>query len=73
MANKEEVLEYKWKILKCLPNAMFEVKLLENGHIVTGYTAGRLKKNRIRILEGDEVLCCISPYDLKRCRITFRY
>jgi len=70
---KEEVLEYKGKILKCLPNAMFEVKLIENGHIVIGYTAGRLKKNRIRVLEGDEVLCSISPYDLKRCRITFRY
>ena len=70
---KEEVLEFKGKVLKCLPNAMFEVKLLENDKIVTGYTAGRLKKNRIRILEGDEVLCSISPYDLKRCRITFRY
>lgn len=70
---KEEVLEYKGKIIKCLPNAMFEVKLIENGHIVIGYTAGKLKKNRIRVLEGDEVLCAISPYDLKRCRITFRY
>ncbi len=70
--SKEEVLEFKGKILKCLPNAMFEVKL-ENGHIVIGYTAGRLKKNRIRLLEGDQCLCSISPYDLKRCRITFRY
>ncbi len=70
---KEAVLEYKGKIIKCLPNAMFEVKIIENGHIVIGYTAGKLKKNRIRVLEGDEVLCSISPYDLKRCRITFRY
>ena len=70
--SKEEVLEFKGKILKCLPNAMFEIKL-ENGHIVIGYTAGRLKKNRIRLLEGDQCLCSISPYDLKRCRITFRY
>ena len=70
--SKEEVLEFKGKILKSLPAAMFEVKL-ENGHIVIGYTAGRLKKNRIRLLEGDQCLCSISPYDLKRCRITFRY
>ena len=52
---KEEVLEFKGKIIKSLPNAMFEVKL-ENGHTVIGYTAGKLKKNRIRVLDGDEVL-----------------
>ena len=69
---KEEVLEFKGKIIKSLPNAMFEVKL-ENGHTVIGYTAGKLKKNRIRVLDGDEVLCSISPSDLKRCRIIFRY
>ena len=49
---KEEVLEFKGKIIKSLPNAMFEVKL-ENGHTVIGYTAGKLKKNRIRVLDGD--------------------
>ena len=70
--SKEEVLEFKGKILKSLPAAMFEVKL-ENGHTCIGYTAGRLKKNRIRILEGDTVLCSVSPYDLKKCRIIFRY
>ena len=47
---KEQVLEFKGKILKSLPNAMFEVKL-ENGHTVIGYTAGKLKKNRIRVLD----------------------
>ncbi len=70
--SKEEVLEFKGKILKSLPAAMFEIKL-ENGHTILGYTAGRLKKNRIRILEGDTVLCSVSPYDLKKCRIIFRY
>ena len=70
---KEQVLEFKGKILKSLPNAMFEVRLLENNHTVIGYTAGKLKKRRIRLLEGDECLCSISPYDLKRCRITWRY
>ena len=70
---KEQVLEYRGKIVKCLPNAMFEVRLLENNHTVIGYTAGKLKKGRIRLLEGDECLCSISPYDLKRCRITWRF
>ena len=52
---------------------MFEIKLVENGHIVIGYTAGKLKKGRIRILEGDEVQCLISPYDITKCRVTWRY
>ena len=69
---KEEVLEYKGKVLKSLPSAMFEIKL-ENGHTCIGYTAGKLKKGRIRVLEGDEVLCSVSTYDLKRCRITWRF
>ena len=70
---KEQVLEYRGKIVKCLPNAMFEVQLIENGHTVIGYTAGKLKKGRIRILEGDEVQCLISPYDTSKCRVTWRY
>jgi len=69
---KEQVLELKGKILKCLPNATFSIKL-ENGHECIGYTAGKLKKGRIRVLEGDEVLCSVSTYDLKRCRITWRF
>tara|TARA_B100000029_G_scaffold277835_1_gene272263 strand:- start:217 stop:432 length:216 start_codon:yes stop_codon:yes gene_type:complete len=69
---KEEVLEYKGKVIKALPSATFEIKL-ENGHTVIGHTSGRLRKNRIRILEGDEILCSISPYDLTKCRITFRF
>ena len=70
---KEQVLEYRGKSVKCLPNAMFEVQLIENGHTVIGYTAGKLKKGRIRILEGDEVQCLISPYDTSKCRVTWRY
>ena len=70
---KEQVLEYRGKIIKCLPNAMFEIKLVENGHTVIGYTAGKLKKGRIRILEGDEVQCLISPYDITKCRVTWRF
>ena len=69
---KEEVLEFKGKIIKSLPNAMFEVKL-ENGHTVIGYTAGKLKKNRIRILTGDNVLVEVTPYDLTKGRIIYRF
>ena len=69
---KQDLLEFKGKVIDLLPNAMFRVQL-ENNHIVTAHTAGKLKKNRIRVIDGDEVLCSISPYDLKRCRIIFRY
>jgi translation initiation factor IF-1 len=54
-----------------LPNAMFRVKL-ENGAIVTAHAAGKLRKNRIRVLQGDKVQLDISPYDLTKGRITFR-
>ena len=69
---KQETLEFKGKVTELLPNAMFRVKL-ENNHEILAHTAGKLRKNRIRVLDGDEVLCSISPYDLKRCRIIFRY
>ena len=68
---KEEVLEFKGKIIKSLPNAMFEVKL-ENGHTVTAHTAGKLRKNRIRVLQGDNVTVEMTPYDLTKGRIIFR-
>ena len=70
--SKEDQLEFEGEVIETLPNTKFKVKL-ENGHTVSGYTAGKLKKNRIRVLDGDQVLCSISPYDLKRCRIIFRY
>ena len=69
---KEEVLEYKGKIIKCLPNAMFEVKLIENGHIVTAHISGKMRKNYIKILTGDSVQVELTPYDLSKGRITFR-
>ena len=68
---KEEVLEFKGKVIDLLPNAMFKVQL-ENGHIIVAHTAGKLRKNRIRVLQGDQVTCSISPYDLKKGRIIFR-
>ena len=69
---KEDFLEFKGKVTELLPNAMFRVKL-ENGHEVLAHTAGKLKKNRIRVLTGDNVLVEVTPYDLTKGRIIFRY
>jgi len=69
---KEEILEFKGKVTDLLPNAMFKVDL-ENGHEVLAHTAGRMRKNRIRVLAGDEVLVQVTPYDLTKGRIIFRY
>ena len=70
--SKEEILEFKVKVAEILPTAMFKVEL-ENGHSVLAHTAGRMRKNRIRVLVGDEVLVQVTPYDLTKGRITFRY
>ena len=69
---KEEILEFKGRVTDLLPNAMFKVNL-ENGHEVLAHTAGRMRKNRIRVLAGDEVLVQVTPYDLTKGRIIFRY
>ena len=69
---KEELLEMRGKVVELLPNAMFRVKL-ENGHEIIAHTAGRLRKNRIRVLVGDKILCEMTPYDLTKGRITYRY
>ena len=69
---KEDFLEFKGKVTELLPNAMFRVKL-ENNHDVLAHTAGKLKKNRIRILAGDNVLVEITPYDLTKGRIIYRF
>ena len=70
--SKEEILEFKGKVTDLLPNAMFKVEL-ENGHEVLAHTAGRMRKNRLRVLAGDEVLVQVTPYDLTKGRIIFRY
>ena len=69
---KQETLEFKGKVTELLPNAMFRVKL-ENNHEVLAHTAGKLRKNRIRILTGDNVLVEVTPYDLTKGRIIFRF
>ena len=69
--SKQDLLEFKGKVTDLLPNAMFRVKL-ENGRTVTAHTAGKLRKNRIRVLQGDNVTVEITPYDLTKGRIIFR-
>ena len=68
---KENTLEFSGEVVELLKNAMFRVKL-ENGHTVTAHTAGKLRKNRIRVLQGDNVTIEMTPYDLTKGRIIFR-
>jgi len=60
------------EVIDTLPNTTFRVKL-ENGHVVTAHISGKMRKHFIRILPGDRVLVELSPYDLNRGRITYRY
>ena len=69
--SKQDLLEFKGVVIDLLPNAMFRVKL-ENGHTVTAHTAGKLRKNRIRVLQGDNVTVEMTPYDLTKGRIIFK-
>ena len=69
---KEPAIEIDGEILDTLPNAMFKVKL-ENGHQVLAHISGKMRMHYIKILPGDTVKLELSPYDLSRGRITFRY
>ncbi|MGE0667547.1 MAG: translation initiation factor IF-1 [Sphingomonadales bacterium] len=69
---KEELLEFPGTVIELLPNAMFRVKL-DNEHEVLAHTAGKMRKHRIRVLQGDKVLVEMTPYDLTKGRITYRY
>lgn len=69
---KEELIEMPGVVTELLPNAMFRVTL-ENDHEVLAHTAGKMRKYRIRVLAGDKVLVEMTPYDLTKGRITFRY
>ena len=70
--SKQNFLEFKGKVTELLPNTMFRVKL-ENDREILAHTAGKLKKNRIRVLTGDNVLVEVTPYDLTKGRIIFRF
>jgi translation initiation factor IF-1 len=69
---KEELIEMRGVVNEVLPDSRFRVTL-ENGHQLVAYTAGKVKKNHIRILAGDAVSLELSPYDLNKGRITFRH
>lgn len=68
---KEELLEFEGEVQEALPDGRFRVKL-DNGHIVVVYTAGRMKRNRIKSIAGDRVRVEMSPYDLGKGRLIFR-
>ena len=69
---KEELLEFPGVVTELLPNATFKVKL-ENDHEIIAHTAGKMRKNRIRVLAGDQVTVEMPPYDLTKGRITYRH
>lgn len=70
--SKDGIIEIDGTCLEVLPNQMYKVEL-ENGHTVIAYAAGKMKQNKIRVLMGDKVKVEISPYDLSKGRVTFRY
>ena len=69
---KEGSIEFQGIVLELLPNAMFKVKL-ENDHEILAHSSGKMRKNRIRVLAGDKVTVEMTPYDLTKGRITFRW
>jgi translation initiation factor IF-1 len=69
---KEDAIVLEGTVVEPLPNAMFRVEL-ENGHKVLAHSSGKMRMHRIRILPGDKVQVEITPYDLNRGRITYRY
>lgn len=72
MKTKEEKVEAEGTVVEALPNTMFTIKL-ENGHTVMGYLSGKMRRYYIRILLGDRVKVEMSPYDLSKGRITYRF
>ena len=71
-ANKKEIIEVEAIVKEALPNGMFRVELA-NEHLVLAHASGKIRLNFIRILPGDKVLVELSPYDLKRGRVTYRF
>lgn len=69
---KEEPIELEGTVNEVLPNAKFRVEL-ENGHEILAYLSGKMRKHYIRVLEGDGVKVELSPYDMSRGRVTYRY
>ncbi|MCX8007253.1 MAG: translation initiation factor IF-1 [Coriobacteriia bacterium] len=72
MAKRDDAIEMEGTVIEPLPNAMFRVEL-DNGHKVLAHISGKMRMHYIRILPGDRVVVELSPYDLSRGRITYRY
>lgn len=72
MSAREEKIEFEGEVLEAVGNGKFRI-LLDNGHEALGYTAGKMRKFRIRIAPGDRIRVEISPYDLTRGRIVYRH
>jgi translation initiation factor IF-1 len=70
--SKEDAIQMDGEVVETLPNTTFRVKL-KNGHVVTAHISGKMRRHYIRILPGDKVKIELSPYDLDRGRITYRY
>ena len=69
---KEELLEFSGIVMELLPNAMFRIRL-DNEHEILAHTSGKMRKNRIRVLAGDRVMVEMTPYDLTKGRINYRF
>ena len=70
---KEELITLDGQVVDCLPNALFRVKLSESNHQIIATISGKMRQNKIRVLEGDKVSVEMTPYDLDKGRIIFRY
>ncbi len=71
--DKEEILEFECTVIECLPNALFRVKLADNDHEIMATISGKMRKFNIRVLLGDVVTVEVSPYDITKGRITYRF
>ena len=71
MAKKDDVIEFEGEVVDTLPNTLFKVRL-ENGHEIIAHISGKMRKNYIRILTGDNVKVEMTPYALSKGRITYR-
>ena len=70
--SKEDQLEFDGEVIETLPNTKFKVKL-ENGHVITAHISGKMRLHYIKLLPGDKVKLEMSPYDLTKARITYRF
>lgn len=73
MAKNDELFELEGQITEVLPNQMFRVKLEQNEHEIVCYTGGKMRQNKIRLILGDSVKVELSPYDLSKGRIVYRF